>query len=128
MSMTAMASGYFDQPQVRHGEGLRYIRPAVRHRGVVPRRKEQAEWVGVAGPPSQSAKRFERLLLILAWAYVLPVGLWLWVRAKYPARKWCSNNRPDDCSAYTVYRMMLGRLRIRSATTFTALAEVANWG
>lgn len=80
----------------------------------------------------KSAKRFERLLLILAWAYVLLVGLGLWAKARYPAQRWCSNNRKDECSAYTVGRTMLDRLAIRTTTAFAALAaameEVTNWG
>jgi hypothetical protein len=80
----------------------------------------------------KSAKRFERLLLILAWAYVILVGLGLWAKAKYPARRWCSNNRKDECSAYTVGRTMLDRLKISPNTAFNALvaaiACITNWG
>lgn len=80
----------------------------------------------------KSVERFDRLLLVLAWAYVLLVGLGLWCKAHHPPRLWCSNNRVGECSAFTVARAMLDRLTISPQTAFAALAaalaDVGNWG
>jgi hypothetical protein len=62
----------------------------------------------------KTAERFDRLLLVLAIAYLLLAGLGLWCKSKYPPRRWCSNNRPHECSAF--------------AALATAIAEVGNWG
>ena len=83
------------------------------------------------------ADRFDRLLLVLALAYWLLVGLGLVARARHRPAHWCSTNREyrgrEQCSAFTVGRAMLGRLRESPAAAFAAVcsatAEVApNWG
>jgi hypothetical protein len=53
------------------------------------------------------AGRFDRLLLILALAYVLLVGLGLRARRSYRAGMWCSSNDGDQCSVFTIGRAML---------------------
>jgi hypothetical protein len=79
------------------------------------------------------AGRFDRLLLILALAYVLLTGLGLKARRCYRAGMWCSSNDPDQCSVFTIGRAMLDRMRQRCETVFAAVAEATtrsapNWG
>jgi hypothetical protein len=79
------------------------------------------------------AGRFDRLLLILALAYVLVVGLGLRARRRYRAGMWCSSNDPDQCSVFTIGRTMLARMRQRCDTVFAAVADATvrsapNWG
>jgi hypothetical protein len=51
--------------------------------------------------------RLDRLILILVLAYLLLVGLGLWAKRNLPPRTWASNNRRDECSAFTVGRLLL---------------------
>ncbi|HEX2174197.1 MAG TPA: IS4 family transposase [Dehalococcoidia bacterium] len=79
------------------------------------------------------AGRFDRLLLILALAYLLLVGLGLRARRRYRAGMWCSSNDADQCSVFTIGRAMLNRMRQRCETVFDAVAEATvrsapNWG
>jgi hypothetical protein len=83
------------------------------------------------------AGRLDRLLLIVALAYWLLVGLGLLARQKYRPSLWCSTNREKrgrwQCSAFTIGRAVRQRLRERPATAFqaatTATANAAiNWG
>ena len=79
------------------------------------------------------AGRFDRLLLILALAYLLLVGLGLRAQRRYRAGMWCSSNDPDQCSVFTIGRAMLDRMRQRCETVFDAVAEATvrsapNWG
>jgi hypothetical protein len=79
------------------------------------------------------ADRLDRLILVLAIAYMLLIALGLWCRQHQPARTWASNNRPYDLSAYAIGRVMLGRLRrpvlslISLLLRFLATPE-GNWG
>jgi hypothetical protein len=52
------------------------------------------------------AERFDRLLLTLALASLLLVGLGLRARRRYRAGMWCSSNDPDQCSVFTLGRTM----------------------
>jgi Transposase DDE domain len=81
--------------------------------------------------------RFDRLLLVLALAYWLLVGLGLLARSNYRPAFWCSTNRERagrwQCSAFTIGRAVCARLRERPSAAFqaccTATAKaVANWG
>jgi hypothetical protein len=79
------------------------------------------------------AGRFDRLLLILALAYLLLVGLGLRARRRYRAGMWCSSNDADQCSVFTIGRAMLDRMRQHCDTVFAAVAEATvrsapNWG
>jgi hypothetical protein len=79
------------------------------------------------------ADRFDRLLLVLALAYWLLVGLGLLARQQLGPAHWCSSNDPQECSAFTVGRVILERLDVSPAAAFAAVAaatsEVAtNWG
>ena len=79
------------------------------------------------------AERFDRLLLILAFAYLLLVGLGLRARRRYRAGMWCNSNDADQCSVFTIGRTMLDRMRQRCDTVFDAVVEATvrsapNWG
>ncbi len=72
------------------------------------------------------ARRLDGLLLIVALAYWLLVGLGLLARQKYRPALWCSTNgekrgRPQ-CSALTIGRTVRDRWRERPASAFQAAA------
>lgn len=80
-----------------------------------------------------TADRLDRLLLVLALAYVLLVGLGLHCRRHYRPGAWCSNNRDDTLSDFAIARAMLGKVRILAATAFrrvlvATVEAVPNWG
>ena len=58
------------------------------------------------------ADRFDRLLLILALAYWLLVGIGLVARQCYRPGQWCSSNDPGQCSDFTIGRIMLEQMRV----------------
>jgi hypothetical protein len=55
----------------------------------------------------QDPRRLERLLLILAMAYLLLVMIGLHASKSYRSGRWCSNNRRGECSLVTIGRIML---------------------
>jgi hypothetical protein len=79
------------------------------------------------------ADRLDRLLLILALAYLLLVGLGLCASGRFGSGRWAANNRKRECSLFQVGRLMLDRLRIKIHLILRALlatsgSEVAKWG
>jgi len=77
--------------------------------------------------------RIDRLLLILALAYILLCGLGLLARQTRHPHEWCTNNRLNECSVFTIGRLMLERMQATPAAAWTALAAatenaVPNWG
>ena len=58
------------------------------------------------------ADRFDRLLLILALAYWLLVGIGLVARQRYRPGQWCSSNDPGQCSDFTIGRIMLEQMML----------------
>jgi predicted nucleic acid-binding protein len=68
-------------------------------------------------------ERLDRLLLILALAYWLLVGLGTVARQQHRPALWCSSNRQKECSAFTIGRKLLERLEVPPATAFAALVE-----
>jgi hypothetical protein len=64
----------------------------------------------------QRADRLDRLILILAVAYLLLVALGLWCRQHRPARTWASNNRERELSTFQIGRVMLDRVRLAIKT------------
>jgi hypothetical protein len=79
-------------------------------------------------------ERLDRLLLILALAYLLLlVGLGLHCRRRYRPGHWCSNNRDDTLSDFAIARAMLDKATILADTAFRLLlaatvAAVPKWG
>lgn len=98
-------------------------------------RDEKSRWNGYALRATllTRAERIDRLLLILALAYILLVGLGRLARRRYRPGMWCSNNRPEECSDFTIGRVMLTRLRVSAAAAFAAALlateqAAPNWG
>jgi hypothetical protein len=83
------------------------------------------------------AERLDRLLLIVALAYWLLVGLGLLARQNYQPSLWCSTNREKpgrwQCSAFTIGRAVRVQLcerqdaAFQAAATATAYAAIS-WG
>jgi len=79
----------------------------------------------------RSPRRLERMLLVLALAYWLLVAVGLAACQTHRSGAWCSNNRPDECSPFTIGRFMIHRLHLRGRPTLNALRAEAlrgNWG
>ncbi len=79
------------------------------------------------------ADRFDRLLLVLAVAYLLLTGIGLIARARCRPSEWCANTRPGECSAFTIGRVMVDRLTVTPAQAFVAVLRASeeparNWG
>jgi hypothetical protein len=79
------------------------------------------------------ADRLDRLLLILALAYLLLCGLGLLALCGGRPSQWCSNNRTGECSVFVIGQVMLDRLRASPAQAFAALLAateqaVPKWG
>ena len=78
-------------------------------------------------------RRLDRLLLIVALAYLLLVGLGLVARQSHRPGFWCSSNSAKQCSAFTIGRAVLDRLRVTVAAAVAAVREAMeqaapNWG
>jgi hypothetical protein len=81
-----------------------------------------------------TAQRLDRLMLILAIAYLLLCGVGLVARSNYRASAWCSSSK-DQCSLYLIGLMMLAKIKIRltPAKAFAAVCELSEqaagkWG
>jgi hypothetical protein len=79
------------------------------------------------------AERLDRLLLVLALAYVLLTGLGRVARRLRRPGFWCSNNRERECSDFAIGRAVLGLLRVTAAAALAAVREATeevapNWG
>jgi hypothetical protein len=79
------------------------------------------------------AERLDRLLLILALAYWLLVGLGHVARQRFQPSMWCSSNRQKECSVFTIGRIMWERMEVSPTLAFAAvvaaIAEAAQkWG
>jgi hypothetical protein len=78
--------------------------------------------------------RLDRLLLILAIAYLLLCGVGIIAKQIGSPAQWCSTNRARECSIYQIGLIMLQRLKSvrpnRAFNAVVALSEevVPNWG
>jgi hypothetical protein len=77
--------------------------------------------------------RIDRLLLILALAYLLLCGVGLRAQAKYRPSAWCSSNKPRVCSVFFIGRVMLTRFELTPKEAFDAvrlgsLEATPKWG
>jgi hypothetical protein len=95
--------------------------------------KNRRNGYALRATPLTRPDRLDRLLLILALAYILLVGLGWLARRRYRPGMWCSTNRPTECSAFTIGRVMLTRLHVSAIAAFAAVLttteQVApNWG
>jgi len=81
----------------------------------------------------QRADRIDRLLLILALAYILLVGIGLRAQQQYAPATWCSSNRQRQCSVFTIGRILADQLQIPpplalAAITVALMEAAPNWG
>lgn len=79
------------------------------------------------------ADRLDRLILIAALAYMLLVGLGLWCREHMDPRRWCTNTRKRELSAFAIGRIMLRRTATAVASVIDLLLRnlatpEGNWG
>lgn len=77
--------------------------------------------------------RFDRLLLILAIAYLLLCGVGLVAKSQFTPSAWCSTNRDKECSIWTIGVIMLGKFDVSPPAAFAAVLELSeemapNWG
>jgi hypothetical protein len=77
--------------------------------------------------------RIDRLLLILAIAYLLLCGIGLIAKTQFAPSAWCSNNRENECSIYLIGLHMLAKIHASPPAAFTAVLAVSesvspNWG
>jgi len=79
----------------------------------------------------QDSQRLSRFLLISAWAYLLLVALGLYASHYFRSGEWCSNNRPGQCSLFTIGKAMLHRI-LPSVTHLARRLRIEllspNWG
>jgi hypothetical protein len=77
--------------------------------------------------------RLDRLLLILAIAYLLLCGIGLIAKARFKPSAWCSSNRPQECSIYNIGLIMLQKMDVTPPQAFAAVIKLSesiapNWG
>lgn len=95
--------------------------------------KDSRYGFGLRQTQVKKAGRLDRLILILALALILLVGLGRLARQRYRPGQWCSSNDAQQCSDFTVGRIMLGQMHIPPEQAFEAvrkasLISVPNWG
>ena len=78
-------------------------------------------------------QRFDRLLLILAIAYLLLCGIGLIAKVEFRPCAWCSTNRDNECSIYLIGLIMLEKIRASPQQALAAVIELSeivagNWG
>jgi hypothetical protein len=77
--------------------------------------------------------RIDRMLLILAIAYLLLCGIGLIAKTLFPPSQWCSTNRQHECSIYSIGIIMLEKIRASPQQLLAAVIELSelaapNWG
>ncbi len=88
---------------------------------------------GLRNTQIKSAQRLDRLLLILALAYLLLCGMGLLAKQSRKPGDWCSNSKTGTCSIFVIGQQMLGKLKCSTAQAFAAFLQasqevVPNWG
>jgi len=78
-------------------------------------------------------ERLDRLLLILAIAYLLLCGVGLIAKQQFTPSAWCSTNRDIECSIYTIGLIMLEKIDASPPKAFATVLELSesvapNWG
>jgi hypothetical protein len=80
----------------------------------------------------KTAERLDRLLLILAIAYLLLCGLGLIAQRQCKPSQWCSSSK-QRCSVFQIGLLMIDRLHIGPPQSFNAVCDLtvelaAKWG
>jgi hypothetical protein len=78
-------------------------------------------------------ERIDRLLLILAIAYLLLCGVGLIAQSRFRPSAWCSTNRQRECSIYTIGLIMLSKMKVGPPQAFLAVLKLSEsvapkWG
>jgi hypothetical protein len=78
-------------------------------------------------------ERLDRLLLILAIAYLLLCGIGLIAKTRFTPSAWCSTNRDKECSIYTIGLIMLEKINASPPQACAAILKLSesvspNWG
>lgn len=81
----------------------------------------------------KTSKALDRLLLILAIAYMILCGIGLYALGHLEPRLWCSNNRQGECGVFTIARRLLPRIQLTMEQIFAELEACSkslapNWG
>jgi hypothetical protein len=89
--------------------------------------------LGLGQTQVTTAARLDRLILILALAIILLIGLGRLARGRFRPGAWCSSNDPGECSDVTVGRRMWDRIaeppeRLIDEVVRATLLSVGNWG
>lgn len=77
--------------------------------------------------------RLDRLLLILAIAYLLLCGVGLLAKQRFKPSAWCSTNRENECSLFTIGLIMVQKIDASPPAALAAIADLSesvspNWG
>jgi hypothetical protein len=78
-------------------------------------------------------QRLDRLLLILAIAYLLLCGVGLIARRHFRPGDWCSNSKAGTCSVFAIGQLMRGRIQASATQLLAAFLQATNdvmpkWG
>jgi hypothetical protein len=81
----------------------------------------------------KTAARLDRLLLILAIAYLLLCGIGLLAKKSFKPSDWCSNSKDGTCSVFLIGRLMFAQVRCSPSHAFAAFLTateeaVPKWG
>jgi Transposase DDE domain len=81
----------------------------------------------------KTAARLDRLLLVLAIAYLLLCGIGLLAAGGHKPSAWCSNSKDTTCSIFVIGQVMMTKLQCSAAQAFTAFLRaseeaVPKWG
>lgn len=77
--------------------------------------------------------RLDRLLLVLAIAYLLLCGVGLLAKRQFTPSAWCSNNRNIECSIFLIGLIMLSKTKASPPAALQAIIQLSetaapNWG
>lgn len=93
-------------------------------------KNKRADWslrdTGIKRPD-----RLDRLILVLALANLLLMGVGLIAQHRFDPRHWSSNRRADSASLFTIGQHMLEQIGLRGlihAVQTQLIHEVPNWG
>ena len=70
-------------------------------------------------------ERIDRLVLILAIPYLLLCGVGLLAQRQFRPSAWCSSNRQNECSIYTIGMIMLQKIDVTPPQAFAAVSALS---
>ena len=123
-----------DRPERYGPPTLQSLWQADDHRAAVRDDKNKRNGWSLRDTQITKPDRLDRLLLIMAIAYLLLCGLGIMAKEILCPSDWCSTNRPNECSIFTIGLIMLQRLKplppSKAFAAVLALSEevMENWG